>query len=191
MSQSKKQNFLQGAALLAIATAVVKVIGALYKIPLKMVIGDQGFGYFSTAYQIYSVLLMISTAGFPIAMSRIISQASSLGNYNQVRKVYKTARAIFLGIGTVSTLLMMLFCRQLAAFQEQPDACHLRQPNAGGSGKTAGGFGGSMAHHALYQQCGSGSSRRYFGCYRKLPGLCCLHAGQVCSCLQRASSYHR
>ena len=122
MSQSKKQNFLQGAALLAIATAVVKVIGALYKIPLKMVIGDQGFGYFSTAYQIYSVLLMISTAGFPIAMSRIISQASSLGNYNQVRKVYKTARAIFLGIGTVSTLLMMLFCRQLAAFQEQPDA---------------------------------------------------------------------
>lgn len=123
MSQSsKKQNFLHGAALLAIATAVVKIIGALYKIPLKMVIGDQGFGYFSTAYQIYSVLLMISTAGFPIAMSRIISQASSLGSYNQVRKVYKTARGIFLGIGTVSTLLMVLFCRQLAAFQEQPDA---------------------------------------------------------------------
>ena len=122
MSQSKKQNFLQGAALLAIATAVVKVIGALYKIPLKMVIGAQGFGYFSTAYQIYSVLLMISTAGFPIAMSRIISQASSLGNYNQVRKIFKTARGIFLGIGTVSTLLMVLFCRQLAAFQEQPDA---------------------------------------------------------------------
>ena len=122
MAQSKKQNFLHGAALLAIATAVVKVIGALYKIPLKMVIGDQGFGYFSTAYQIYSVLLMIATAGFPIAMSRIISQATSLGNYNQVRKVYKTARGIFLGIGLVSTLLMVCFCRQLAAFQEQPDA---------------------------------------------------------------------
>jgi len=119
---NKKQNFLQGAALLAIATAVVKVIGALYKIPLKMVIGDQGFGYFSTAYQIYSVLLMISTAGLPIAMSRIISQASSLGNYNQVRRVYKTARGIFLGLGIVSSLLMVLFCRELAAFQEQPDA---------------------------------------------------------------------
>ena len=59
---SKKQTFLHGAALLAIATAVVKVIGALYKIPLKMVIGDQGYGYFMTAYDIYSVLLMISTA---------------------------------------------------------------------------------------------------------------------------------
>ena len=118
----KKQTFLHGAALLAIATAVVKVIGALYKIPLKMVIGDAGYGYFMTAYNIYSVLLMISTAGLPVAMSRMVSQASSLGHYNQVRKVYRTARGIFLGLGVVSSLLMVLFCHQLAAFQRQPDA---------------------------------------------------------------------
>ena len=123
MSESgKKQTFLHGAALLAIATAVVKVIGALYKIPLKMVIGDAGYGYFMTAYNIYSVLLMISTAGLPVAMSRMVSQATSLGHYNQVRKVYRTARGIFLGLGIVSSLLMVVFCRQLAAFQRQPDA---------------------------------------------------------------------
>ena len=74
----KKQNFLQGTALLAMATAIVKVIGALYKIPLNAIIGEQGFGYFNTAYDIYNVLLMISTAGLPVAMSRMISQASSL-----------------------------------------------------------------------------------------------------------------
>ena len=119
---AKKQTFLHGAALLAIATAVVKVIGALYKIPLKMVIGDAGYGYFMTAYNIYSVLLMISTAGLPVAMSRMVSQAASLGHYNQVRKVYRTARGIFLGLGVVSSLLMVVFCRQLAAFQRQPDA---------------------------------------------------------------------
>lgn len=119
---SKKQTFLHGAALLALATAVVKVIGAFYKIPLKMVIGDQGYGYFITAYDIYSVLLMISTAGLPVAMSRMISQASSLGNYNQVRRVYKTSRAIFLGLGIVSTVLMMGLSEQLAAFQQQPNA---------------------------------------------------------------------
>ncbi len=119
---SKKQTFLHGAALLAIATAVVKVIGALYKLPLKMVIGDQGYGYFATAYDIYSVLLMVSNAGLPIAMSRMISQASSLGNYNQVRRVYKVSRAVFFGLGIVSALLMTLFCHQLAAFQKQPDA---------------------------------------------------------------------
>ena len=45
----KKQNFLQGTALLAMATAIVKVIGAFYKIPLNAIIGEQGFGYFNTA----------------------------------------------------------------------------------------------------------------------------------------------
>ena len=118
----KKQNFLQGTALLAMATAIVKVIGALYKIPLNAIIGEQGFGYFNTAYEIYNVLLMISTAGLPVAMSRMISQASSLKHHNQVRRIYNTARGIFLALGITGTLLMTLFCRQLAAFQNQPDA---------------------------------------------------------------------
>ena len=53
MSDSgKKQNFLHGAALLALAVAVVKVIGALYKFPLQMIIGDEGYSYFTTAYEI-------------------------------------------------------------------------------------------------------------------------------------------
>ena len=118
----KKQNFLQGTALLAMATAIVKLIGALYKIPLNAIIGEQGFGYFNTAYEIYNVLLMISTAGLPVAMSRMISQASSLGHYNQVRRIYNTARGIFLALGITGSLLMTLFCRQLAVFQNQPDA---------------------------------------------------------------------
>ena len=118
----KQQNFLQGTALLAMATAIVKVIGALYKIPLNAIIGEQGFSYFNTAYEIYNVLLMISTAGLPVAMSRMISQASSLGHYNQVRRVYATARTIFLALGISGSFLMTVFCRQLAVFQEQPDA---------------------------------------------------------------------
>ena len=118
----KKQNFLQGTALLAMATAIVKIIGAFYKIPLNAIIGEKGFGYFNTAYEIYNVLLMISTAGLPVAMSRMISQASSLKNYNQVRRIYNTARGIFLALGITGTLLMTLFCRQLAEFQNQPDA---------------------------------------------------------------------
>lgn len=119
---SKKQSFLHGTALLAMATAIVKIIGALYKIPLNGIIGEQGFGYFSTAYDIYSVLLMISTAGLPVAMSRMISESNSLGNYGQIRRIYTTCRAIFFGLGLAGTLLMTLFCHQLAEFQEQPDA---------------------------------------------------------------------
>ncbi len=120
--QSKKQTFLHGAALLAIATAIVKVIGALYKIPLQRIVGDQGYGYFCTAYDIYTVLLMVSTTGLPVAMSRMISRESSLGHFRQVRRVYRVSRAIFLGLGLASSLLMILLCRNLANFQEQPDA---------------------------------------------------------------------
>ena len=122
MSDSKKQTFLHGTALLALSTAIVKLIGAFYSIPLKAIIGDTAFGYYSTAYEIYTLLLMISTAGLPVAMSRMISQASSLEKYRQVRKIYTTSRTIFLALGLIGTALMMVFCRQLAAFQRQPDA---------------------------------------------------------------------
>ena len=123
MSESpKKQSFLHGTMLLAMSTAIVKVIGAFYSIPLNAIIGEQGFSYYSTAYEIYTLLLMISTAGLPVAMSRMISQASSLGHYRQVRKIYTVSRTIFLTLGLIGTLLMTLFARQLAAFQEQPDA---------------------------------------------------------------------
>ena len=94
MSDSKKQNFLQGTALLAMATAIVKIIGAIYKIPLNAIIGKQGFSYYSTAYEIYNVLLMISTAGLPVAMSRMISQASSLGHNNRIRRIFQKGRIL-------------------------------------------------------------------------------------------------
>ncbi len=118
----KKQNFLQGAALLAIATAVVKLIGAFYKLPLNEAIGPEGYAYFTTAYDIYSVLLMISSAGLPVAMSKLISQYSALGHYNQVRRVYTTSRTIFLILGALSTLLMMAGCKILANKLYQPGA---------------------------------------------------------------------
>ena len=123
MSQEqKKQTFLHGTALLAMATAIVKIIGALYKIPLNAIIGKQGFSYFNTAYEIYAVLLMVSTAGLPVAMSRMISQSTALRHYNQVRKVYTTARTLFLILGVTGSLLMTVFCKQLATFLNQPDA---------------------------------------------------------------------
>ncbi len=118
----KKQTFLGGAAVLALSTAIVKIIGACYKIPLGGLIGDAGFGYFTTAYDIYSVLLMIATTGLPVAMSRMISEAQALGQGRQIRKIYKTALLVFLSIGIVGAGGMMLLCRQLARFMNSPDS---------------------------------------------------------------------
>ena len=119
---SKKQSFLQGTVWLAFAAAVVKVIGAFYKIPLNAIIGAQGFAYYNTAYDIYSVLMTLSIAGLPVAMSRMISKANTLGQYNQVRRINATARFIFIAMGLLGSLLMTVFCKQLAQFQQQPDA---------------------------------------------------------------------
>ncbi len=122
MASSKKQSFLHGAALLAAATAIVKVIGALYKIPLGNIIDDAGFGYFNTAYDIYSVLLMISTAGLPVAMSRMIAESGSLGRYDQIRRIYRTSLYIFLGLGLAGTVLMTGFSHQLADWMNSPNS---------------------------------------------------------------------
>ena len=110
----KKQAFLQGTAILAMGTIIVKLFGFLFKVPLNNIVGDEGFGYFNTAYDVYNVLLMVSTTGLPVAMSRMISEAQTLNNYAQINKIYKTSRIVFLSIGLVGTLGMLLLCRPLS-----------------------------------------------------------------------------
>lgn len=107
-NQGKKNTFFGGVATLATGVIIVKLIGALYKIPLANILGETGNSYFNTAYNIYNVLLMVSTAGLPVALSKTISEADSLGRYNQVNKVFRVAMATFLVLGTISTLIM--FC---------------------------------------------------------------------------------
>ena len=119
---NKKQNFLQGAVWLAAATIIVKVIGAFYKIPLKIVIGDAGFAYFNTAYDVYSLLLTLATAGLPLALSRMISQAAALGHDRQVKRIFKACRFAFVFLSGIGTVLMLFFAKELAAYQNQPDA---------------------------------------------------------------------
>ena len=105
MSKEKKQSFLGGTVILAVAVAVVKVIGALYKIPLGNILGAEGMTHFNTAYNIYSVLLAISTAGLPLAVSKLVSEARALGRYNQSRRVLSVAMWLFVLLGAAGTAL--------------------------------------------------------------------------------------
>lgn len=114
LENRKKQNFMTGAAILSLATIIVKVIGMLYKIPLKRLIGDAGFAYFNAAYSIYTVLLTISTTGLPVAMSRMISEAHTLGNGRQMRRIFRTALVAYMTIGLLGTAMMMLIPNILA-----------------------------------------------------------------------------
>ena len=114
MAEENRQNFLHGAAILAAGVAIMKVLGAIYKIPLQNIIGDTGYGYFFAAYNIYNVLLTISTAGLPVALSRMISEANTLGRPMQARRTFRIAMTTLAVIGAVFSLAMFLFPTEMA-----------------------------------------------------------------------------
>ena len=118
--QEKKQSFLGGAAILASAVAIVKLIGAIYKIPFGNIVGSEGQTYFNVAYNIYNVLLTISTAGLPLAISKMTSQAHAQGRENEKRKIFRTAIWLFFGLGLVGSALMFFGAAQLAVFMNEP-----------------------------------------------------------------------
>lgn len=117
LKEQKTNTFFGGAAILAASIAIVKIIGALYKIPLGRILGDVGFGHFNNAYAIYNLLLMISTAGLPVAMSKTISEANALNRRNQVNRVFRVAWVTFVILGTISSLVMFAFAQSLADLQ--------------------------------------------------------------------------
>ena len=119
---SKSNTFFGGAAILAVGIMVVKVIGMFYKIPLVWIIGDQGTADFNNAYNIYAVLLTISTAGLPVAVSKLVSEASATGKHNQVRRIFRLALALFLTLGVLSFLIMFFRADWLAEMMHDTKA---------------------------------------------------------------------
>ena len=77
--KSKEQSFLHGSVILVVATMLVKVIGAIYRIPLGELLDTTGMGYYSTAYDLYVPMYSIAMAGLPIAISRIVSEHVAAG----------------------------------------------------------------------------------------------------------------
>ena len=123
MSRNQKQNtFFGGAAILAVGILVVKLIGMFYKIPLVNIIGAQGNSDFSNAYNIYAVLLTISTAGLPVAVSKLVSEANALNRQNQVRSIFRTSMVLFLALGLLSFLLMYFRADWLAEMMHDTKA---------------------------------------------------------------------
>lgn len=117
-----KQSFLGGAALLTVTMLVTKAIGALYKIPLGNLLDEQGMNYFYAAYNIYNLLLMVSTAGLPLALSRLVSQAEALGRVNRRRRIVSVAFWLFLLLGLFSSGLMFFLAGDLAGWMHNTRA---------------------------------------------------------------------
>ena len=110
----RKQNFMEGAAVLTLAVAATKVIGAVYKIPLGNLLDKDGMAHFYVAYNIYSLLLIVSTAGLPLALSRLVSRAEAMGRVNQRKRIFRVTAGVFFLLGVVCCGVMLLFAGALA-----------------------------------------------------------------------------
>lgn len=111
-----KENFIKGAAILGIAGFIVKIIGAVYRIPLTNLIGTEGIGYYQPAYTIYNLLLVISLSGFPTAIAKLVSEKRALNNFLGAYQVYKISRWGLFVIGLVSSILVFVFAMPLVTF---------------------------------------------------------------------------
>lgn len=124
MSKNKeKHNYVQGAAILTVGVIIMKVLGAIYKIPLGNILGDEGYSMFMGAYNIYYIFFTLATAGLPVALSRLIAESDANGRAKNEEKTFRVARWTFFAIGMVFALIMFLFPEWLAAeYLENPDA---------------------------------------------------------------------
>lgn len=84
-------NFIIQGSILAIAGIIVRLIGMLYRIPLANYIGDEGNGYYSAAYNIYSIMLILSSYSLPVAVSKMVSARLARGQYRNARKILRAA----------------------------------------------------------------------------------------------------
>lgn len=122
MSAKKSNSFFGGTAILAAGILIVKVISAVYKMPLVNILGSSGYADFSAAFNIFNIMLMISTAGIPVAMSKMISEALERNRPAQVRKIFRIAFAFFLAVGVLCSLVMLLFAQQFAGLMNNTKA---------------------------------------------------------------------
>ena len=120
---SKKKNdtsFLVQGSILAIASLVSRVIGLVYRIPLTAIIGDHGNDYYSCAYEIYSLLLLISSYSLPMAVSKMVSARISNGEKQNAYRVFKGAMIFALFTGTAACMIVFFGAEELTRLFKTP-----------------------------------------------------------------------
>ena len=113
---------MSGVLVLSLSTVIVKIIGLAYKIPMLSYLGVEGMGYFNSAYEIYVLLCVISTAGLPVALSMLVSAGREAGRTGQIQNIYRTSLKIFLFLGISGSALMLVLAKQISGFIGNADA---------------------------------------------------------------------
>lgn len=110
----KKNNFVQGAFIATLGIVITKILGILYVIPFYSIIGEKGGALYGYAYSLYLVFMAISSAGIPLAISKIISEYQTLGYYDAKQRAFKMGKQIAITLGIVCFIILFVFAPQLA-----------------------------------------------------------------------------
>ncbi len=120
-----KKTFIAGAVLLGAAGILVKVLGLFFRIPLTNIIGADGIGYYQTAYPVYTFMLTISSSGLPTAISKMISERRSTGEYYEAYRVFRISFKVMLALGLGTGLVLFIFAPLITGqIQKEPDAVY-------------------------------------------------------------------
>lgn len=105
----KKNGFIMQAGILAAASILCRVIGLLYKSPLTGIIGDEGNGYYNTAYNIYTIILLVSSYSIPSAIAKVLAQRLALKEYRNAQRIFKCALVYVMVVGGAASLVLFLW----------------------------------------------------------------------------------
>ena len=120
----KKNTLLRNTSILMAATIISRVIGLLYRSPLGETIGNEGLGYYSTASNLYTILLLISSYSIPMAVSKIVSERLALKEYRNAHRVFHGALIYAVIVGGIAALVAFSaensFCRITSRMHSSP-----------------------------------------------------------------------
>lgn len=122
LSDKNQGSFIKSVFILGLGGFIAKLLGAFYRIPLTNIIGSYGMGIYQLVFPLFSLLLTISTAGIPVAVSKLVAEKAALRQYRQANKVFATALAMLAAFGLCGSALLFFMADNIAALQGNADA---------------------------------------------------------------------
>ncbi|WP_037465060.1 putative polysaccharide biosynthesis protein [Shimazuella kribbensis] len=101
-----QRSFLTGALILSAATMICRFLGAVYRIPYQNITGNEGMFVYSQVYPLYSVLLLLATAGFPLAISKLISERVASEDWASAKQIYHVSMTVLFVMGSIGFLIL-------------------------------------------------------------------------------------
>ena len=120
--KNQNKNFIAGALILGMAGLVIKILGAAFRIPLANIIGDDGMGYYQTAYPVYNLFLTIATAGIPTAISRMVAERYAQGRPQDAFRVFKVSFILLFATGLINSSILYFGSGLITNLIKEPNA---------------------------------------------------------------------